>query len=383
MKVAGRVVTPTGVVSGWVEVAGDRIAQVGAGAVPKGAAGHGQWTIVPGFVDLHVHGGGGHNFTAGDPEAVVLGAEYHLRHGTTTTLLSLVTAPADDLEAAARRITGLLEEASPQVRRRIAGIHAEGPFLSAARCGAQDPEFMADPDAEIIDALVAAAGGHLRMMTIAPERQGAIDAIRQLTVAGVIAAIGHTDATYDQAVAAIAAGATVATHLGNAMSPLHHRDPGVVGASLTAPEICCEVIIDNHHLHPAFVRLAAASKGRDGLVLITDAMAASGVGDGRYRLGRLDVDVRGGVATLVEGGSLAGSTLTMDAAFRNAVAAGLDEVVASRAASLNPARLLGIDGDVGTIEVGKRADLVVLDEAREVIAVMSAGDVVAGSLDGP
>ncbi len=145
-------------------------------------------------------------------------------------LLSLVTAPADDLEAAARRITGLLEEASPQVRRRIAGIHAEGPFLSAARCGAQDPEFMADPDAEIIDALVAAAGGHLRMMTIAPERHGAIDAIRQLTAAGVIAAIGHTDATFDQAVAAIAAGATVATHLGNAMSPLHHRDPGVVGA---------------------------------------------------------------------------------------------------------------------------------------------------------
>ena len=132
----------------------------------------GQWTIVPGFVDLHVHGGGGHNFTAGDPDAVVLGVEFICVTARRRRLLSLVTAPADDLEAAARRISGLLEEATPQVRRRIAGIHAEGPFLSAARCGAQDPEFMADPDAEIIDALVAAAGGHLRMMTIAPERHG-------------------------------------------------------------------------------------------------------------------------------------------------------------------------------------------------------------------
>ena len=164
----------------------------------------------------------------------------------------------------------------------------------------------------------------------------------------MIAAIGHTDATFDQAVAAIAAGATVATHLGNAMSPLQHRDPGVVGACLTAPEICCELIVDGHHLHPSFVRLAAASKGADGIVLITDAIAAAGAGDGRYRLGRLDVDVRDGMATLAEGGSLAGSTLTMDAAYRNAVAAGLDEVVASRAASPNPARLLGIDGDVGS-----------------------------------
>jgi N-acetylglucosamine-6-phosphate deacetylase len=311
----------------------------------------------------------------------VQGADFHLRHGTTTTLVSLVTAPAHDLETAARRISALLGEAAPAIRHRIRGIHAEGPFLAAARCGAQDPEYMSDPDPELIDDLLAAAGGHLRMMTIAPERPGAIGAIDQLTRAGVIAAVGHTDATFGQAVEAIAAGATVATHLGNAMSPLHHREPGVVGACLTAPEVCCELIVDGHHLHPSFVRLAAASKGRDGVVLITDAMAASGAGDGRYRLGRLDVDVRDGVATLVDGGSLAGSTLTMDAAYRNSVAAGLDEVSASRAASLNPARLLGIDREVGSIEVGKRADLVVLDEGREVIAVIAAGDVVAGSLE--
>jgi N-acetylglucosamine-6-phosphate deacetylase len=378
---SGRVITPEGVVHGWVETAGARIVGIGAGRPPAGSAGTGSWTIVPGFVDIHVHGGGGHSYTTGEPDAIEQGAAFHVGHGTTTTLLSLVTAAADDLLAAARGIGEFVGGAPPPLRRHVAGIHAEGPFLSAARCGAQDPGFMSDPDPELIADLVAASGGNLRMMTIAPERRGAIDAIAQLVTGGVIAAIGHSDATFDEATAAVSAGATVATHLGNAMSPLHHRDPGVVGACLASPGISCELIVDGHHLHPAFVRHAAASKGAAGIVLITDAMAAAGVGDGRYRLGRLDVDVRDGMATLSDGGSLAGSTLTMDGAYRNAVAAGLDEVVASRAASANPAKLLGIDHDVGTIEAGKRADLVVLDEDREVVAAIAAGDVVTGSLD--
>jgi N-acetylglucosamine-6-phosphate deacetylase len=378
--VAGRVVTPAGVVPGWVETDGERIAVVGEGSAPAGAAGAAAWSIVAGFVDLHVHGGGGHSFTSGDPDAVVGGVRFHLGHGTTTTLLSLVTAPTSDLVAAAGRIRELLDDADPLVRRHVAGIHCEGPFLAAARCGAQDPEFMTDPVPEVIDELVTASGGQLRMMTIAPERRGALVAIAQLRSAGVIAAIGHTDATFEQAGEAIAAGATVATHLGNAMSPLHHRNPGAVGACLESSAVSCELIVDGHHLHPGFVRHAAASKGAGEIVLVTDAMAAAGVGDGRYRLGRLDVDVRDGKATLAEGGSLAGSTLTMDAAYRNAVDAGFDEVVASRAASANPARLLGIDDDVGTIEVGKRADLVVLDAAGDVVAVIAAGEVVSGSL---
>jgi N-acetylglucosamine-6-phosphate deacetylase len=378
--IAGRVVTPAGVVAGWVETDGERIAVVGEGSAPAGAAGSRGWSIVAGFVDLHVHGGGGHSFTAGDPDAVVGGVRFHLGHGTTTTLLSLVTAPTGDLVAAAGRIRELLHDADPALRRRVAGVHFEGPFLAKSRCGAQDPEFMTDPAADVIDEFVAAAGGQLRMMTIAPERHGALAAIAQLRSAGVIAAIGHTDATFEQAGEAIAAGATVATHLGNAMSPLTHRKPGVVGACLGAPEVYCELIVDGHHLHSAFVRHAAASKGAEGIVLITDAMSAAGVGDGRYRLGRLDVEVRDGMATLVDGGSLAGSTLTMDVAYRNAVRAGLDEVVASRAASANPARLLGIADEVGTIEVGKRADLVVLDDAGEVVAVLAAGGIVHGSL---
>lgn len=381
MILAGRVVTPTAVVRGWVETAGERIAQIGGGIAPSTAIGNGSWTIAAGFVDLHVHGGGGHSFTAGDPEAIAGGVDFHLAHGTTTTLLSLITAPDEELIAAARRIDSFVATADPAVRRRIAGIHAEGPFLSAARCGAQDPAFMSDPDPAAIAELVAAAGGRLRMMTVAPERPGAVEAIRQLTAAGVIAAVGHSDATFDEAIAAITAGATVATHLGNAMSPLQHRDPGMVGACLTAAQVSCELIVDGHHVHPAFVRLAAASKGAERIVLITDAMAAAGVGDGRYRLGRFDVDVRGGMATLADGGSLAGSTLTMDAAYRNAVAAGLDDVAVSRAASANPARLLGIEGDVGTVEAGKLADLVVLDEARELVAVIACGKLVAGSLD--
>jgi N-acetylglucosamine-6-phosphate deacetylase len=380
--IAGRVVTPHVVVDGWIELDGERIAGVGAGPAPGPAAGGRGLTIVAGFVDIHVHGGGGHSFDGGDADEVVGAADFHLSRGTTTMLLSLVTAPAAQLEAAARGIAAVLADGEPALRRRLAGIHAEGPFLSAARCGAQDPAFMLDPDPDLIDGLVAAAGGRLRMMTLAPERDGAVAAVRHLRASGVLAAIGHSDATFEQAAAAIDAGATVATHLGNAMSPLQHRRPGMVGACLDAADVICELIVDGHHLHPSFVRLAAARKGIDGVVLITDAMSAAGVGDGRYRLGRFDVEVRDGAATLVDGGSLAGSTLTMDGAFRNAVETGLDEVAASRAASSNPARLLGIDGEVGSIEAGKRADLVVLDEGFAVVAVLAAGTVVAGSLDG-
>jgi N-acetylglucosamine-6-phosphate deacetylase len=379
--IAGRVVTAHEVVPGWVETSGDRVAAVGAGGPPGGSAGGRDWMIVPGFIDVHVHGGGGHTFTTGDPDEITAGVAFHLTRGTTTTLLSLVTAPLDELEAATQRIAEFVGAAEPALRRHIAGIHLEGPFLSTARCGAQNPEFMCDPDPDVVDGLVAAGGGLLRMITLAPERAGAVAAVERLVEAGVLAAIGHSDATFEQAAAAIAAGASVATHLGNAMSPLHHRDPGMVGACLAAAEVCCELIVDGHHLHPGFVRLAAGSKGADGFVLITDAIAAAGAGDGRYQLGRFDVDVRDGVATLAGGGSLAGSTLTMDAAWRNAVAAGVDEVTASRAASHNPARLLGIDGYVGTLERGKRADIVVLDAAGEVRTVIAAGEIVAGSFD--
>lgn len=385
--IGGRVLTPDGTLDGgFVEIVDGRLGVVGRDRLPADALADPRWTIVPGFVDIHVHGGGGHTVTTGDPDGVLGTVAFHRRHGTTTTLVSLVTAPADDLLAATARIVQLIDGGPAASRDHIAGIHLEGPFLATGRCGAQNPRHMIDPSAELVESIIAAGRGLVRVVTMAPERDGALDAIGRFVAAGVVVAIGHTDATFEQTGAAIDAGARLATHLGNAMAPLHQRHPGAVGGCLTSPLVVCELIVDGHHLHPAMVRLAATVKSADGVVLITDAISAAGAGDGRFVLGTLDVDVVGGVARLAgasppESGSLAGSTLTMDAAFRNAVACGLSVGDASRAASLNPARVLGLDAEIGSIATGKRADLVVLDEDLAVVAVIVGGRVVEGSLE--
>lgn len=377
-SLTGRLVLPDGSDGlGAIEIEDGRIGRVIRSVHSDADA----WTIVPGFVDIHVHGGGGHTVTTGEAEGVLGSVDFHRRHGTTTTLVSLVTAALDELADATARIAGLLDGVDPATRAQIAGVHLEGPFLATARCGAQNPAHMVDPTPDAVDLLIASGRGALKVVTIAPERPGAIDAIRRLVAAGVVAAIGHTDADYDQASAAIDAGVRLATHLGNAMPPMHHRAPGPIGRCLADPAVVCELIVDGHHLHPGMVRLAAAAKPADGIALVTDAIAATGAGDGRYILGELDVDVSDGVARLVEGGALAGSTLTMDAAFRNTVAAGLSLGAASRAASTNPARVIGVDDEVGAIAPGLRANLVVLDEALTVAAVIVDGDVVAGALD--
>ncbi len=380
--VGGRIVGPDGTVDrGFVDIADGLIRRVVHERPPAGTPTNPEWTIVPGFVDIHVHGGGGHTVTTGDPDGVVGSTEFHRRHGTTTTLVSLVTAAIDDLLAATESIAGLLAEAPPELRAQIGGIHLEGPFLAAARCGAQNPRHMIDPSPGLIEAILSAGRGEVRVVTMAPERNGALAAIRQLVSADVTAAIGHTDASFEQARAGIDAGARLATHLGNAMAPLHHREPGAIGACLTAPLVVCELIVDGHHLHPTMVQLASMTKPDDGIALVTDAISATGAGDGRYVLGSLDVDVKNGVARLAHGDSLAGSTLTMDAAYRNALGCGLSFGAASRAASLNPARVLGLDAEIGSIEPGKRANLVVLDGDLDVAAVIVDGAVVAGSLD--
>lgn len=342
--------------------------------------------IVPGFVDIHVHGGGGHSMTLGEPDAVAAAAAFHLGHGTTTIMASTVTAPLDELVATCTRIATLIDERGddPEPAARLAGIHLEGPFLATGRCGAQNPAHMIDPTPDAVEALIAAGGRHLRMVTIAPERPGAMDAIRRFVDAGVLVAVGHTDADLAQARAAIDAGATVATHLANAMPPLLHRAPGPIGACLTDARVTCELIVDNLHLDPTMVMLAHAAKGATGLSLITDAISAAGVGDGDYVLGELAVRVSGGAARLVDAdgghGSLAGSTLTMDAALRNAVAAGVPLTDAVMAASTNPARLLGLGDVTGSIAAGCRADLVVLDRELTVRAVLAGGELCAGAL---
>lgn len=363
-----RVVLPTGTVAaGRVIVDGTRI----AGSAPEAAetvdlSGH--W-LVPGFVDIHNHGGGGASFTSGTVEDVLTGVHTHRLHGTTTIVASTVTGEMDFLAQRA----GLLSELAEQ--GDIAGIHFEGPFISPCRKGAHSEGLLRHPDPADVRKLVDAARGHAKMVTLATELPGGIDSVRLLAEHGVIAAIGHTDATYEQTVEAIDAGATVATHLYNAMPGLGHRAPGPIAALLEDERVTVELINDGTHLHPAALELAFHRAGADRVAFITDAMDAAGFGDGRYMLGPLEVEVKDSVARLVEGGSIAGSTLTQDRAFKRSVTVdrlSVEDTV--RALSANPARLLGMYDTVGSLEPGKYADLVVLDEGFDVKGVMRRGE---------
>ncbi len=365
---AGRVVTPARVFApGWVDVEGERISHVGPGAPPREAdIDLGSATIVPGYVDAHTHGGGGVSFTA-TPDAAATVARAHLMHGTTTIMASLVTETSDVLSRSLRELAPLVDDGL------LAGLHLEGPWLSPRHSGAHDPSLLATPTPEQVDTFVEAGGGHLRMVTLAPELPGGLDAVRRLTAAGVVAAIGHTDATYDVARAALDAGAGVGTHLFNAMRSLHHREPGPVAALLEHPDAYVELIADGVHVHPAALRLAAHAKPHL-TVLVTDAMAAAASEDGEYQLGPMTVWVRDGIARLADTGAIAGSTLTMAAAVKYAVqVAGLPIEDVVRAATASPAAMLGLDR-VGALRPGYRADLVVLDDQLDVRRVMRRGD---------
>jgi N-acetylglucosamine-6-phosphate deacetylase len=264
-----------------------------------------------------------------------------------------------------------LARRGPTPRGNVLGSHLEGPFLASRRRGAQNEAHMIAPDRSVLDKLVAAADGTLRMITLAPELDGALPLIPPLRDAGVVVAMGHSDATYEQAAAAIRAGANHATHLFNAMPPLHHRAPGLVGAALDAG-ISCELINDGRHLHPFLIRLVSSLISCP--VLITDAIDATGVGDGTFLLGGQEVHVYGDEARLAGTRSLAGSTLTMGQALRRAIQdSGLSVEQASAAASTNPARVLGLDAVIGSIAPGLRADLVVLDDDLQMTAVMAGG----------
>ncbi|SCE03500.1 N-acetylglucosamine-6-phosphate deacetylase [Streptomyces sp. BpilaLS-43] len=363
-----RVVLPTGTVeNGRVIVEGTRI----AGSTPDGArtvdlSGH--W-VVPGFVDMHNHGGGGASFATGTAEDVLTGVRTHRAHGSTTVVASTVTGDMDFLARQAGLLSELVEQGE------LAGVHFEGPFISPCRKGAHSEALLRDPDPAEVRKLIEAARGTAKMVTLATELPGGIESVRLLAEHGVIAAVGHTDATYEQTVEAIDAGATVATHLYNAMPVLGHRAPGPIAALLEDERVTVELINDGTHLHPAALELAYHHAGADRVALITDAMDAAGAADGRYLLGPLDVEVKDGVARLVEGGSIAGSTLTLDTAFRRAVTVDripVEDVV--RSISANPARLLGLDDRVGSLEPGKDADLVVLDADFALKGVMRRGE---------
>ncbi|HIW91886.1 MAG TPA: N-acetylglucosamine-6-phosphate deacetylase [Candidatus Corynebacterium avicola] len=380
---------------GWVEVTGSVVTAVGSGQPQSGSDVQdlGDATIVPGFVDTHVHGGGGGAFPdcATDPSAVATSIDTHARHGTTSIIASLVSAHPGDL---LRQV----ETLAPQVADgTLAGIHLEGPWLSTHKCGAHDPTALRAPDTAEISRVFDAADGTIRMVTIAPELDGALDAITQVVEEGAVAAVGHTDATYDQTVAAIEAGARGGTHLFNAMRPVHHREPGPVTALVEDPRVTVEMIGDGVHLHPAVyrnvcARVGADSSGAGRVSLVTDAMAAAGMPDGAYHLGAMSVDVVDGIARIAGTDTIAGSTATMDQLFRFALAnaqdAGEDPedgalLTAVQQTSLTPTRALGLPAT--GIQPGARADLVVLttpdaDTADdvpctlEVSAVLRAGE---------
>lgn len=365
----GRIVTPDGILAdGWLLTDGRTIARLGSGEPPEPRDHEldGAW-VVPGFVDIHVHGGGRASYVPGDQDQAVTAAALHRQHGTTTTMASLVSGTADSLVAAVSELAELVEDGV------LAGIHLEGPFLSVKRCGAHDPALLIEPEPEVVRGLLDAGRGAVKMVTLAAELPYATDAVALLAGEGVIGAIGHTDASYDETRAAIGAGATVATHLFNAMRPVHHREPGPIPALLEDERVTVELICDGVHLHPAIVRMAIGAAGADRVVLVTDAMDAAGAGDGNYVLGDLAVQVIDGVARLVDGGAIAGSTLTMDRAFRFVVEAGVSVPDAVRMSAGNPARLLGLTGQVGELRSGLDADLVVLDGAFELRAVMAKG----------
>jgi len=401
----GRVVTPCGVLDpGWVEVAGARIVATGRGSPPAGAPRRhdldGSW-LLPGFVDLHMHGGGGHSVTESEA-GMAAAVAFHRTQGTTRTLVSALTAPLDQMCAVAGWAAALARRGRG-AGGHVVGSHLEGPFLSELRCGAQDPHALRRPDPSVLRRLLAAGAGTVRVMTVAPELPGGLDLVRQLAAAGVLAAIGHTDAGYAEAAAAIEGGARLLTHTFNAMRGLGHRDPGPVAAAVERPDVVFELINDGEHVHDPMVRLLFAL-APDRVALVTDAMAAAGAGDGEYRLGARRVHVRGGRSVLAGepamstvgepamstvggtamsaaggtamsttgGTAIAGSTLTMAGAVRRAVTeVGLPIQRVAAAASQVPASLL--DVHCGRIQAGYDADLVVLDNELRVTAVMADG----------
>ncbi|MCU1495233.1 MAG: N-acetylglucosamine-6-phosphate deacetylase [Acidimicrobiaceae bacterium] len=385
-----RLVLPGRVIEcGWLQVRGGAIAALGEGDPPQDtrdlaaeavgeSAQRAHRTIVPGFVDLHVHGGGGRRFEEGNRGATEEVVQLHRVHGTTTQLASVCAGQPESMLAATASLRGLVAEGL------LAGIHLEGPFLSRVRCGAQDPASLRAPDLKLLAELLSAGEGTVRVVTVAPELPGALRLVEAIVDVGGVVAIGHTDASYSVTMDAIEAGARVATHLFNGMRPIHHREPGVVVAVLEDERVVLELVNDGYHLADPIMRMAWRLAGPQRIALVTDAMEAAGVGDGLYGLGEHQVLVEAGRAMLADGSSLAGSSLTMDRALQRAVVnLGVSLLDAVQAASTVPARVLGMQGDRGALATGLRADLVVLNEELDVEGVMIEGQWVDRTREAP
>jgi len=355
-EVRGRILTPGGWVEGSLSIEADKVVALEPARTEKRY-------VVPGFIDLHVHGGAGADCMNGADAAHKV-ARFHASHGTTRMLLATLTAPEADLIHALDGIHAVMQRPGKD-EARVAGVHLEGPFISPDKLGAQPP-YPVDPDPQMMERLMAHAS--IQVITLAPERPGALDFIRFLRSRGIRPQIGHTVATAAEALAGLEAGARGFTHLYNAMSGLHHRSPGAVGAAL-ARAAWAEIIADGKHVDPVAVQ--AAMRAVPNLYVVTDAVAAAGMPEGSYQLGRHTVFKRAD-GVFLEDGTLAGSALTMDQALRNLVDWGLDLAEAAHRLSTLPARYMGW-ADLGLIQNGAQADLVVLDFDLQVEEVYVAG----------
>src|SRR6202790_1092848 len=328
----------------------------------------------PGFLDVHIHGAGGFDVMEGTDSALTAVAKTLASHGRTSFIATTVTAATEKICQSCEGISKYigLQHLPADFRAEVLGIHFEGPFLSAERRGVHPLEFLKLPTTELLDKFLDAAGGHGLILTLAPELLGAIPSIDAAHKAGLVVGIGHTDATYEQARAAIARGAHHAVHVYNAMRPFSHRDSGVIGAVLTTPEITAELIADGVHVDETAMRLLLQAKGAAGVILVSDGISATGMPDGKYTLGTFEVAVSGGVCRNSEG-KLAGSTLTLDRALRNIVNLGVPLADALRMLTLNPATLLGIEFKKGSLRPGADADILLLDEALNVTQTWTRG----------
>jgi N-acetylglucosamine-6-phosphate deacetylase len=376
----GRALTPTAEIpdagvllrDGVIEAVGPR---AGMTLPPGGLEFHAaDKTAVPGFIDIHIHGAGGRDVMEAGTDALSTVTRKVAEFGTTSLLATTVTASPDDTCRAVERIARYIpqQHAVQPSGAEVLGIHFEGPFISKERRGVHPPEWIQLPSAEMLERLLQAAAGNARLMTLAPELLGATQCIEAAQKAGVVISIGHTNADYEQARMAIAHGARSATHTYNAMRPFTHRDPGVVGAVLTSPEIDAELIADGVHVEEGAMKLLLKAKGSERVILVSDGLSATGMPDGKYMLGDFEVTVTNGVCRNAAG-VLAGSTLTLDRALRNIVNLGVPIRDAMRMLTLNPASLLGIEFKKGSLRAGADADVLLLDEGLHVTKVWARG----------
>ena len=373
-----RVLTPDEELFGATVVVHDgRIEAVGPGVVPPAGAETLDLTgltLAPGFIDIHVHGGGGFSLVTEDAEEIRSYARWVVSRGVTGFLVTVVGAPLPQMSRWLAAAAAAGEETEGAAR--CLGVHLEGPFVNPARRGALPAEGLRPPDVAEFLALNEAAQGRLKVITLAPELPGATEVVAAARQRGVVVSMGHTNATYEQALDAIGRGVRQATHCFNGMRPFHHRDPGCLGAILSSPSVSAELIADGVHVHPGAMALLLAAKGSQGTILVTDGITAAGLGDGVYSLAGEAIEVQDGVASLPDG-TLAGSVVTMDRAVRNLVSASggaltsLSEAV--RMASENPAAALGLGDSLGRIAPGFAADLVALDDRLEVAMTFVGG----------